>query len=109
MKTKTAAQPANHPFNVGDIIENRWGCTMTLYDFYQVVGVTKTSVRLQRMKKDTMSGGFGTPVVRPTFVDPNAEIFLKKVLVWKSGPLVNMKYGIGRLWNGVARQENHND
>ncbi len=108
MKTTKTVTTA-HSLKVGDIIENMWGYSMTFYDFYQVVGVTKSGVRLQRMKKETTPGGFGTPVVRPTVVDPNAEIFLKKVLMWDNGPAISMDHGIGRLWTGVARQENHND
>lgn len=38
-------------FKVGDILEACWGYEANIYNFYEVVGLTKTMVKIKELKK----------------------------------------------------------
>lgn len=42
-----------HKLNIGDILVCSWGYSMFLYDFFQVVGKTEKSIKIQELKKDS--------------------------------------------------------
>lgn len=41
---------------VGDILSSCWGYEAEIYDFYEVVGVSKTMVRLRELRKMAFEG-----------------------------------------------------
>lgn len=56
----------NHDFKPGDILVSSWGYEQTNVDFYQVVGITKCSVKIRPIMGHTIEEGYGcghtTPV-----------------------------------------------
>lgn len=52
-KTYLKSQPARQP-KVGDILYCSWGYDQTNIDYYQVVGVTPASIKIQEISKSTV-------------------------------------------------------
>ena len=92
-----------HSLKIGDILESSWGYDQTNVDFYKVIGVSPTRVRVVKVKAQSTSGaswGTGTKVPVPDAQD--GDPMWRKV--HESGP---KQYGVriasyawARLWDG---------
>jgi hypothetical protein len=97
---------------VGDILPCCWGATMTLYDFYEVVGWTesKKSVYLRELQKQTLGGQQWNMEVQPIKGAYTGETKLCRIkdnyVKISSFQLVNLT----KVWDGKeVYYENHMD
>ena len=92
-----------HNYKVGDIIYNTWGYEQTNVDFYQVVAVTKSTIKIRNIGKDkTFDRGFndrGSAIpVKDHFI--SNELIIKKPHFYSGEWYINFDCGCGSLWNG---------
>jgi hypothetical protein len=106
----TAPAPAPKTPAVGDILSAGWGYEQTRYDFYQVVAVTKASVKIRKINKTyvTQSGG-GYATVMPVKDSFAAEenTMTKRVKSWSDGRYAVRiaSYSHASLWDGKPESE----
>ena len=79
MDNKEIVERIMEKVNVGDIYYGSFGYDMTLYDFYEVVGKTKSSLRLRELKKKRLNGQLDNLGVQPIPGEYAGETFLKRV------------------------------
>lgn len=103
--------PAPEP-KIGDILYASWGYDQTNIDYYQVVAVTKSSVRIREIGKRYAQGDHFTQVsVTPVvgqFVDENVKGELHRVRKTYKGigyAVTLDTYKSAWLWDGKARNE----
>lgn len=104
----------NHSFRVGDVIVNSWGWEQTNIDFFQVVGVTKASVKIREIAGDytpsenAFLAGTTVPKIGEFTSD---EVKTKRVGSYHIGgdeiDTIRFPYGTGRKWNGKPQYESH--
>jgi hypothetical protein len=94
---------------VGDIFRSSWGYDQTNVNFYEVVKVTPTGVRVRPIRQRIVrDDGYGSDYVEPLPGDFSGEPFFKR-LRW-GGPdygwsLRIASYASAWIWNGKpARQ-----
>lgn len=121
-KGMTLAQAIDHitPVRmpqVGDILSTGWGYEQTRYDFYQVVGVTKASVKIRKIAKVVveMQKGPGCQTVAPvkdSFVSdkPLTKRFKHDSGRWGGNSKIDYSckiesYATASLWDGKPEQE----
>lgn len=64
---------------VGDILVCCWGCTMMLFDFFQVVGKTTSCVKIRELaKNNTPSNGFLRYDVTPIKDRFTSDVLLRR-------------------------------
>jgi len=97
---KKARQNLQNPYQVGDILTSSWGYDQTNVDFYEVVGVTNKSVRIekigQRLIEDNGPGGSS---VVPDTSYRSGKIMLKRVAS-EDGWVSLTSYSGASKWNG---------
>lgn len=106
-------------FKVGDILEACWGYDANIYNFYEVVGLTKTMVKVRELKKTCAEEQSNYSMYYGRMVKPITEgvdRFLSDVIMRKpfnfsrdfdpksSGIAIN-EYKSAYLWNGKACDE----
>jgi hypothetical protein len=64
MTEQTATESKVSP-KIGDILSSSWGYDQTNVDFYQVIGVTKSSVRIRKITQKVAHYGEGSDSVVP--------------------------------------------
>lgn len=90
---------------VGDVISSSWGYDQTNVDFYKVVGLTKTMVKLRKLKQTTTESGYSmSGDTMPTDEFANDVVFKKKISSYDSEPTIYFDYGIGKVWDGKPEQ-----
>lgn len=65
--------------NVGDVVVSCWGYSMTLYDFFEVMGKTAKSVKLRRLRKEWLGGDPSRMPVKPILQSYDGECFTRRV------------------------------
>lgn len=97
---------------VGDILESSWGYGQTRCYYYQVIAVTaKGHVRLKKIEKHCVSGGYNMPTdayVTPVPGSFCGDAFLKKVTRGPAGFGYRVSisdYASARLWDGDPGHE----
>lgn len=96
--------------SVGDILEYSWGYDQTNVDFFQVVKVSGSSLRLRPIQSKVSETGFmsGNSVPLKGVWKKNSiypDEFTKRYKVddeW--GVVVKMDYGIATLWDGKPQR-----
>lgn len=101
---KKDASADNSAFEVGHILANTWGYSMTLVDFYEVVGKRgKTILQLRELGHTVVSGeaGYQGSVI-PALGEYAGEMFERRVQGKPSDPRVKISDGQGSayLWDG---------
>ena len=91
-----------HNIQAGDILYNSWGWEQTNIDFYQVVSVTKKTIKIRRIaSKKTIASKYGergtTTPLKNQFVE---QVITKTPFLLDDVWRVNFKYGSGRQWSG---------
>ena len=109
----TNSANANEILNVGDVVHCSWGYSMTLNDFYIVVGrVGKASVKLEKIGSKWVEGsdGFTGKVVADETVR-TGEFLTKRVKTsWNGDARIKIsdcQYAYS--YDGRAVYENHMD
>lgn len=90
-----------NPLQVGDILYYSWGYEQTNVDFYQVIGKTEKSVKIQEIESKTVENGFmsgNTTALKDVF--KNKEVMSKRVKEYCGQPFVSFDYGVGNKWDG---------
>ena len=95
---------------VGDILVSSWGYDQTNIDFYQVVGVTKASVKIREILKKRVGGSQTQDMMAPEpgQFDPQGKTLTKRFKPHYSGKGYTVKiesYSWASLWDGVPRGE----
>lgn len=91
---------------IGDVFVNSWGYDQTNIDYFQVVGLTAKSVKLQAIESNeierpqTMTGD-STPKI--DFFKKDSNVFTKRVYLYDDVPHVNMDNGSCELWDGTIQ------
>lgn len=103
----------NNAFEVGHILTSTWGYSMTLVDFYEVVGKRgKTIVQLREVKSVVVSGeaGYQGNVI-PAPGEYAGDMIERRVLGRVGDPGVKISDGQGRatLWDGKPKYFNRMD
>lgn len=107
MATQTASR---HDVKVGEIFVCSWGYDQTNIDFYEVVGVTPTGVRLLKINAEVVaSNGYSDKLMpkpgsyRRTRDGEVPKPFFRKVSAGAYGPWISLNSysGAGR-WEGRA-------
>lgn len=109
---KEARKNLVNPFKVGDILESSWGYDQTNVDFYEVVGVTNKSVKIEKIGNtavdDNGPGGLG---VVPNTSYRSGNVMLKRVSSvsadGKSGWVRLTSYSGANKWDGTPQYETH--
>ena len=100
------------------ILVCRWGATMTLYDFYEVMKETdKTLLTIKLEKESVGSDGNGLSKVSPKWpLRPEKDRDQKPVMVrvykQKEGEYFNRASGYYKkytIWDGQPKTEDYND
>lgn len=99
--------PPREP-KVGDILECNWGYDQTNIDYYKVVGVTKASVKLQKVRTQFVSSLGHTDVVTASD-DVDGSVFTRRwkpgYESWKYGARISDGRGYAYLWDGVPSHQ----
>lgn len=104
-----SVNPAEIGIEEGDFFSFSWGYDQTNADFYQVVGLTKASVKLRQVCTEVVErdGKRGVVPVKDRFreekfqVSSRQGILTKRVQVSRGEPFVTMaSYGWCSLWDG---------
>ena len=65
--------------NVGDVLVGYFSYTMSIYDFYKVVGKTKCCLKIQKLgKKAVGSEGFMQPSVAPDYDKVQSKVLTRR-------------------------------
>lgn len=107
MPTNTAA--AAHTLTIGQILESMWGCDQTNIDFYEVVGVTRTTVTVRKIRAEAVEQrAHMSSTVTPKPEDYAGEPFRCKVHTYVSSPFIQIEsYANAHPWNGEPRTATH--
>ena len=103
---------------VGNILNSCWGYEAEIYDFYEVVGVTKTMVKLRELKKKT-AGQTAYPMYYGRLVAPitegedrfTGEVLYRKPFNYSANNdprntgVAITSYAYALLWDGKPRDE----
>ena len=110
--TRTAATP--NPFEQGDIVWSSWGFEQTNVDFYKVIAATASTVVLRKLaaiKTPQDAEHFpdrGTCVPVPDQFEAGSKEFRARVSKYLYGDevecTVNVRYGVGKKWDGTPRR-----
>lgn len=109
---KTARQNLVNPFAVGDILYSSWGYDQTNIDFYEVVGTTDKSVRIEKIGKSSVPNDdpYNIHVV-PDTSHRGGVVKLKRVSSvsddGKSGWISLNSYSGASKWSGSPMAETH--
>jgi hypothetical protein len=100
----TAAPPA--PV-IGQILVSSWGYEQTNIDFYQVIAVTKASVRIVKLRKTSVPAGTANQVIPvPNSADPADKGVIRRFKSWGKGYSVSIsEYASASLWDGEPEYE----
>lgn len=71
MDTKKEAKEFG--LKVGDILSAGWGYEAEIYDFYEVVGITRTMIKVRELKKTRAEGESSYPMYYGVLVKPVTE------------------------------------
>lgn len=102
-------KPATHPITVGAIFVNSWGYDQTNVDAYQVVAVTRASVKVRRINQETVPGSEGRDSCRvvpvpDSFSERYPEVLTKRPYsyTWNGRPewYLHMEHGSCSLYYG---------
>ena len=109
---KKARKNLVNPFKIGDILESSWGYDQTNVDFYEVVGVTNKSVKIEKIGNTTVSDdGPGGLSVVPNTSYRSGNVMLKRVSSvsadGKSGWVSLTSYSGANKWDGTPQHETH--
>ncbi len=92
---------------LGDILSSSWGYDQTNVTFYEVVGVTKSSVRIRKIAGTIVERGRGTDKVSALpgqFL--GTDIVLKRVRITDRGYAVTINsYADAYLWDGTPQYQ----
>jgi hypothetical protein len=95
-----------NPFQPGDILTSSWGYDQTNVDFYEVVGTTDKSVKIEKIGSTTLedNGSCGLSVV-PNPKYRSGKVMLKRV---SEGGWVRLtSYSGASKWDGKPEYETH--
>ena len=98
-------------FKVGDILYSSWGYDQTNIDFYEVVGVTAKSVKLEKIggkvSKDEDGGGYTIPLVADTS-HRTGKVFMRRVSSYNGEGYVSISsFQSAHKWDGRPLHETH--
>ena len=97
-RQRERTQEAKDAIKIGTIIYNSWGYEQTNIDFYKVVSVTKSSVKLVELESKISSmTGYMTGYKIPTD-KVISEVFTKRFSKYSGMP--NFKFGGASIWDG---------
>jgi hypothetical protein len=103
---KKARKNTVNPYEVGDILTSSWGYDQTNVDFYEVIGVTNKSVRLEKIGSKTVGdNGPGGLSVVPDTAWRGGRVFLKRVS--SNGWVRLTSYSGASKWSGNPQYETH--
>lgn len=106
MNTSMVSTPAPVSPKVGDILVCSWGYDQTNIDWYEVIAVTKASVRIRKMAGRILESGEGTDKVGPVpgSADPRDKGMIKRVKHYRDRYYVTISdYSSAYLWDGSAQ------
>ncbi|MDF1769851.1 hypothetical protein [Maricaulis sp.] len=110
---KKSTSADNSAFQVGHILSNTWGYSMTLVDFYEVVGLRgRTIVQLRELKSTVVSGDAGYQgTLMPCPGEYAGEMFERRINGRTGHPGVKISDGQGSasLWDGKPKYYNRMD
>lgn len=97
-----------NPFKVGDILSCTWGYSMIIVDFYRVVKVLPSSVKIEKLQQKIVSGddGFqGRVVPTDKAVKSGVDGKTYRVLFTGDGePCLKIEsYAYARPWDGLPK------
>jgi hypothetical protein len=103
---KAARMNTVNPYQIGDILTSSWGYDQANVDFYEVVGVTNKSVRLEKIGSTTIENNdsYGLKVV-PDTSWRGGKVMLKRVD--SSGYVSLTSYSCASKWDGNPQYETH--
>lgn len=90
---------------VGDILVGRLSYTMTFYSFFEVVGKTKCSLKLQKLQKYSLSGPMYATPVKPIFDSKDGPVITRRVSKYGS----MMENGDYSTWINLDNKYNPNE
>ena len=103
---KKARKNLVNPFEIGDILTSSWGYDQTNVDFYEVIGVTNKSVKIEKIGSKTISdngpGGLG---VVPDTSWRSGNVMLKRV--GTNGYVSLTSYSCASKWDGIPQYKTH--
>ena len=102
-----------NPFKVGDILSCVWGYSMTIVDFYRVVKVLPSSVKIEKLQPKRVSGDSfgGTCVPTDKAIKSGVDGKTYRVLFTGDGePCLKIEsYAYARPWDGLPKMFDHMD
>jgi len=104
----TATANVMDQIEIGDFFACSWGYNQTQVDFYEVVGKTKASVRIEKVPKVVVERMAGSDRVAPNPANPwRGERMTKRVRASYDGtPSIRISsYSGACLWNGKPRHQ----
>ena len=106
--TNPATNPAPVTPKVRDILCSSWGYDQTNIDFYEVIAVTKASVRIVKINGTRLSSDGPTDTVTAVAgsYDPTDKGKIKRYHVYGDSYSVNISsYASASLWDGSPMRE----
>ena len=105
MNTSTASNPspAVATPKVGEILYCSWGYDQTNVDWYEVLAVTKASIKIRKISGRVIESGQGSDKVVPVpgSADPAAKVLTKRVKQYDGRYNVTISsYSSAYLWDG---------
>ena len=100
-------------FKMGDVLVSSWGYSMTIVNFYRVIGVTKTCVYLDKHKNKIVEGdGWSGKVVMSEFSDTGEDSVIRRKVKtnYKGEPCVDItECQRAYKWDGTPKYFNNMD
>jgi len=95
---------------VGDILDSSWGYDQTNIDFYEVVGVTAKSVKIEEIGQTLVEQtGYDSETVVPNRNSRSGKIMMKRIKSYnKNEYYVSIaSYAIASKWDGSPCHQSH--
>ena len=91
-----------HNINISDIFYNSWGWEQTNIDFYQVVAVTKKTVKIRQVNqhRDYNAANMSGKTIALMNDFKSDDVLVKKPYLWDGAWRLNFEHGTGCLWDG---------
>ena len=95
--------------SVGDILSSSWGYNQTNIDFYEIVGFTKTMVKLRKIEKKRVGDRGTSLLVMPVPGRYKGPVLRRKAGTgWRGGLAVSINsYALATTWDGKPEEETH--
>jgi len=95
-----------NPAKKGDILYSSWGYDQTNIDFYQVIGVTKASVKVREIAKEFIGSEPGSDIVKPAINNFKGDLMTKRVKPSSDGYAITLNsYSSAFLHDGQPKRQ----